>query len=138
MERLKINSNKTAVLPIEYNGKNYDLKVNLSDVKVVAVIIAMADESIELEKLVAETAKGKDIKAYRACVTEALNKAEEFYTSFCTVVPDFKEATNGQPVRDFSVWRSLLTAIVDLINENDAKTNTEKEAQEESSETLEG
>lgn len=138
MKRLEIASKKKAVLPMSYNGKDFDVEINLADIAVTSLMLNMADDCMKLQEHVREVAKLNDLEAMRNVANEALNKADEFYTAFCELCPNFKEGTQGNPVRDFAVWGEILSAVAELISEEKTQQKIEKEVQEESSETLEG
>lgn len=137
MNRIDISSKGKRVLPLTYNGKDFDIEIDTADVALTSFLLGMADEYQKLQKAVIAKAKSTDVEALRAVANEALNCAEEFYYRFCEICPAFKDATEGKPLRDFNAWGEILSACSDLITEGKAMQNIEGKIAEESSDTIE-
>lgn len=137
MNRIDISSKGKRVLPLTYNGKDFDIEIDTADVALTSFLLGMADEYQKLHNAVLEKAKSNNVEVLREVANEALNCAEEFYYRFCEICPAFKDATEGKPLRNFNAWGEILSACSDLITEGKAMQNIEGKIAEESSDTIE-
>lgn len=136
MDRLNLTPKAIKLLPVEINGKPYDLEIDTRDISLTSLLLNMADEAQKLENEIQETSQTKDLEQMRAIATKAINKSDEFYADFCNFLPIVREATEGKPIRDFGVWVQLLFALAELITEGKAQQEVDKAIAEEESDSL--
>ena len=136
MDRLNLTPKAIKLLPVEIEGKEYDLKVDTRDITLTSLVLTMADEAQKLEKEIQDSAQTKDIEVMRAVAQKAIAKSDEFYSSFCAVFPVVQEATGNKPIRDFGVWAQLLFALANLITEGKAQQSVDKAIADEENDSL--
>lgn len=136
MDRLNLTPKAIKLLPVEIEGKEYDLKVDTRDITLTSLVLTMADEAQKLEKEIQDSAQTKDIEVMRAVTQKAIAKSDEFYSSFCAVFPVVQEATGNKPIRDFGVWAQLLFALANIITEGKAQQSVDKAIADEENDSL--
>ncbi len=136
MDRLNLTPKAFKTLPVEINGKPYDLLIDTRDISLTSFILAMADEAQKLEQEIQVTTETKDLESMRAVANKAIAKTDEFYSAFCTLLPVVKEATEGKPIRDFGVWAQLLFALANLVSEGKAQQAVDKALEDEDNDSL--
>lgn len=136
MDRLNLTPKAIKLLPVEIEGKEYDLKVDTRDITLTSLVLTMADEAQKLEKEIQDSAQTKDIEVMRAVAQKAIAKSDEFYSSFCAVFPVVQEATENKPIRDFGVWAQLLFALANIITEGKAQQSVDKAIADEENDSL--
>lgn len=136
MDRLNLTPKAIKLLPVEIEGKEYDLKVDTRDITLTSLVLTMADEAQKLEKEIQDSAQTKDIEVMRAVAQKAIAKSDEFYSSFCAVFPVVQEATGNKPIRDFGVWAQLLFALANIITEGKAQQSVDKAIADEENDSL--
>ena len=137
MDRLNLTPKAIKILPVEIEGKDYDLKVDTRNISLTSLVLTMADEAQKLEKEIQATSQTKDIEEMRAVANKAIEKSDEFYKMFCELFPVVNEATKGKPIRDFGVWAQLLFALANLITEGKAQTAVDKTIADEEDDKIE-
>lgn len=110
MARINLTPKTKFVLPVGFNGENFDLPIDTEDLAFLSNIQKMADVMRSLgeeyqkeEKQACELDRAKD----KAC--EELAK---LFTEFC---PKFGEITKNEKVTTMSVWVALISALSDMI-----------------------
>ena len=136
MDRLNLTPKAIKLLPVEIEGKEYDLKVDTRDITLTSLVLTMADEAQKLEKEIQDSAQTKDIEVMRAVAQKAIAKSDEFYSSFCAVFPVVQEATGNKPIRHFGVWAQLLFALANIITEGKAQQSVDKAIADEENDSL--
>lgn len=136
MDRLNLTPKAIKLLPVEINNKPYDLEIDTRDISLTSLLLTMADEAHKLEQEIQAISQTKDIEQMRVIATKAINKSDEFYKDFCTLLPIVREATEGKPIRDFGVWAQLLFALANIISEGKAQQEVDKAIADEENDSI--
>jgi hypothetical protein len=136
MDRLNLTPKAMKILPVQINGKDYDLEIDTRNISLTSLVLTMADEAQKLEQEIQASAQTKDLETMRAVANKAIAKSDEFYKDFCDFLPVVRTATEGKPIRDFGVWAQLLFALANLITEGKAQTAVDKAIADEENDSL--
>ena len=143
MERILLDRKRKAVLPVNVNGRDFDLEFDAHDLVVKATVIGMAKDlfayGLKTEKMSErigelEKKKGPDgmkelFDFLHAVAQEGLELCADMSGRMASIVPDWKSVAGS--CNDYNVYKEIVAAMEKIIADTESGEKVAEQIEEE-------